>query len=460
MRRMFDSDETEAVLLIDASNAFNALNRKAALHNIEYTCPEFATFARNLYQCDAELFVPGSEDIVMSREGTTQGGPESMGLYAASTVMLTIPSPGIKKVFYADDGAGAGTLTGLLEWWKDLQVQGPLLGYFPNPGKTWLITKSQFYDQALRLFPDVNVTVEGHAYLGSFIGSQAATEKFVDEQIATWSVDIEALAKIADSDPQLAYSAYIFGTSRRWQFLCRSTPNVSQTLERLEVLLKSKLIPSILGTSFCSEEMRKVLRLPPRLGGMGFQNPSEESDCEYENSRLATNELSNAIFEQQTSLHIDSCTQEAALKEVKACKERRLNEMQEEMKAVVSDHLQKVIQLLCEKGASSWLTSLPLQELGFRLNKLQFNDAICMRYDIRPRDVPSRCACGEQYSINHCLSCKNGGYVHIRHNIIRNTIHDRPSERHLQRAEVGAFSSSSYRRISSSWVQYKCRGKI
>ena len=101
------------------------------------------------------------------------------------------------------------------------------------------------------------------------------------------------------------------------------------------------------------------------------------------------------------------------MKEVKACKERRLNAMQEEMKAVVSDHLQKVIQLLCEKGASSWLTSLPLQELGFRLNKLQFNDAICMRYDIRPRDVPSRCACGEQYSINHCLSCKNGGYVHI-----------------------------------------------
>ena len=63
-------------------------------------------------------------------------------------------------------------------------------------------------------------------------------------------------------------------------------------------------------------------------------------------------------------------------------------------------------------------------ELGFRLNKQQFNDAICMRYDIRPRDAPSRCACGEQYSINHCLSCKNGGYVHIRHSIIRNTIHN------------------------------------
>ena len=59
---------------------------------------------------------------------------------------------------------------------------------------------------------------------------------------------------------------------------------------------------------------------------MGSHNPSEESNYEYENSRLATRELSNAIFEQQTSLHIENCAQESALKEVKACKERRLNE--------------------------------------------------------------------------------------------------------------------------------------
>ena len=30
MRRMFEDEETEAILLVDASNAFNALNRKAA----------------------------------------------------------------------------------------------------------------------------------------------------------------------------------------------------------------------------------------------------------------------------------------------------------------------------------------------------------------------------------------------------------------------------------------------
>ena len=85
---MFEDEEMEAILLVDASNAFNALNRKVALHNIQYTCPEMSTFMRNLYQCDDELFLPNSEDVIHSREGTTQGGPESMGFYAVSTTSL------------------------------------------------------------------------------------------------------------------------------------------------------------------------------------------------------------------------------------------------------------------------------------------------------------------------------------------------------------------------------------
>jgi hypothetical protein len=39
MRNIFYADGTDAVLLIDASNAFNALNRAAALHNSSVLCP-------------------------------------------------------------------------------------------------------------------------------------------------------------------------------------------------------------------------------------------------------------------------------------------------------------------------------------------------------------------------------------------------------------------------------------
>ena len=38
MRSIFDADDTDAALLIDASNAFNSLNRAAALHNISVLC--------------------------------------------------------------------------------------------------------------------------------------------------------------------------------------------------------------------------------------------------------------------------------------------------------------------------------------------------------------------------------------------------------------------------------------
>ena len=45
--------------------------------------------------------------------------------------------------------------------------------------------------------------------------------------IKEWTEDIEALAKIAEYDPQLVYTAYVFGTSRRWQYVCRTTPKIS-----------------------------------------------------------------------------------------------------------------------------------------------------------------------------------------------------------------------------------------
>ena len=50
MRNIFEADETDAVLLIDASNAFNALKRAAALHNIRVLSPTLATFVINTYR--------------------------------------------------------------------------------------------------------------------------------------------------------------------------------------------------------------------------------------------------------------------------------------------------------------------------------------------------------------------------------------------------------------------------
>ena len=39
MHTIFESDDTDAILLINASNAFNTLNRASALHNIRILRP-------------------------------------------------------------------------------------------------------------------------------------------------------------------------------------------------------------------------------------------------------------------------------------------------------------------------------------------------------------------------------------------------------------------------------------
>ena len=47
LRKVFDCDNVEGVLLVDASNAFNRLNRKVALHNVKVLCPAIHTALQN-----------------------------------------------------------------------------------------------------------------------------------------------------------------------------------------------------------------------------------------------------------------------------------------------------------------------------------------------------------------------------------------------------------------------------
>ena len=59
MRQVFESPSTEAVLLVDATNAFNVLNRQVALRNIRHLCPPLSKILINTYREDVRLFIDG-----------------------------------------------------------------------------------------------------------------------------------------------------------------------------------------------------------------------------------------------------------------------------------------------------------------------------------------------------------------------------------------------------------------
>ena len=71
---------SEAILFIDAENAFNSLNREVALRNILHLCPSLGRVLVNTYREPSHLFIEG--ESLFSAEGTTQGDPLAMAMYA------------------------------------------------------------------------------------------------------------------------------------------------------------------------------------------------------------------------------------------------------------------------------------------------------------------------------------------------------------------------------------------
>ena len=188
MKEIFDAEGTDAVLLIDASNAFNRLNRAVAMSNVWITCPEIATYINNTYRKPSRLFVTGGKEM-LSQEGTTQGDPLAMAWYSLATTTLIEhlhnEVESVSQVWLADDAAGAGKVDQLKKWFTALSSAGKNFGYFVNGSKSWLICKSEeVASRAKKEFGDtVNITTEGKRHLGAVLGSENYKNEFCKEKV-------------------------------------------------------------------------------------------------------------------------------------------------------------------------------------------------------------------------------------------------------------------------------------
>ena len=93
MKEIFKDKEVEAAILVDATNAFNSINREAMLHNIAVKCPEIKRYVQNCYGKPSKLFIVdgkqnGDKCILYSEEGTAQGDPVAMAMYALGLSVL------------------------------------------------------------------------------------------------------------------------------------------------------------------------------------------------------------------------------------------------------------------------------------------------------------------------------------------------------------------------------------
>ncbi|KAL5494471.1 hypothetical protein EMCRGX_G015811 [Ephydatia muelleri] len=180
---------------------------------------------------------------------------------------------------------------------------------------------------------------------------------------------------------------------------------------------------------------RNLLSLPPRLGGLGIPDPTTTSDTEYTASRSVCKPLYNLILLHDSSYPTEAIEQQVeAKKEVHSLKLKHSQGSAFNLRPQLANSTQRSMDLAQEKGASNWLTTLPIDENGFTLHKGAFRDAIALRYGWLPSNIPSTCTCGKSFTVEHALSCPLGGFPSIRHNEIRDLTesHDRAVKKLLE----------------------------
>ena len=351
-----------------------------------------------------------------------------MAMYAIGTKPLldrlrtVVDQTKCKQAWFADDSSSAGEIVEMKKWWDELYSSGPKFGYFPKPSKTILIVKTpELLEHAREVFGEsgIAIVLEGERHLGAVIGTNEFKESYVRNKIDNWVKDVEQLSTIAQNEPQIALSAYTKALCMRWSFTQRTISNISHLFQPLEASLSEKLIPAIVGRKVSDIE-RRILALPVRFGGLGILNPMETADIEFETSVKITASLKDIILNQETTLdrYSDEDVQ-AQINETKRDKEKRLTEEYDLIKTLVKDDMKRNLEMAREKGAGAWLTALPIQALGYVLNRQEFRDSLCIRYGWKIPKTPLHCACGNKNTIDHALTCTKGGYVIMRHNQIR-----------------------------------------
>ena len=108
--------------------------------------------------------------------------------------------------------------------------------------------------------------------------------------------------------------------------------------------------------------------------------------------------------------------------ELKKSKEEFFKQQFDLLHQQADSKLKRHLDQAREKGASVWLTALPIKSLNYVLNKQDFQDSIRLRYGWEIDGTPRVCARGTTNNSYHALDCKLGGYVSMRHNSVRDTI--------------------------------------
>ena len=284
------------------------------------------------------------------------------------------------------------------------------------------------------------ITSAGRPYLGAPIGSPDYITDFTRNRVSQWVQGLSQLSSIAVTQPHAAYAVLVHGFSSKWNYYLRTNPNINDQLPPLELAIRQQFLSTMIPHP-PSDLERELFSLPVSLGGLGICDPYQASGEHYSFSRELSRPLVDLILQQCVTLSHDVIDSQCViLKQLSQARHQGQADTVQSVLARSPHNLRLALECCQEKGASSWLSAIPIEQHGFALHKTDFTDALCLRYGWIPPHLPSHCVCGKAFTVSHAFSCPHGAFPIIRHNDVRDltaklmseVCHDVQVEPHLQ----------------------------
>ena len=210
----------------------------------------------------------------------------------------------------------------------------------------------------------------------------------------TWCEQLTLLSKTAKSELQASYAVFTGGFRHKLTYDIRTIPNIKQHLLQVDEVVLTKFIPAMTEGHICTpdeQDERLLLSLPVKKGGLAIPIFAEIADFEYENSQSTTHQLVRNIKCQESTAALDKELLKQTGNSIVKAREERNTTILQQLHGRMNKEQLRANELNTMRGASSWLTTLPVQSENLNLNKREFFDVLSLRYHWTPKYLPTTC---------------------------------------------------------------------
>ena len=190
---------------------------------------------------------------------------------------------------------------------------------------------------------------------------------------------MESLTEISKSQPRAAYVAFTKGFKSKFTYYLHTIESFEEYVDPIEELIHTSFLPSFFGRAKpLPEELKELVNLSSAQSGIGIRDLKRES-LEQFNASLGI-----------TPPHVNSIVTQSSTNPAREVMEERKHEINAQRRTATKSRIDRIDELLSpdllqavqqtrDKGASSWINAIPIEEYSLPLNKQEFRDSFCLR---------------------------------------------------------------------------------